>query len=85
VSDLAPLGSLVNLQRLDMYHCDQVSDLSPLRAMVNLQRLDLCRTSVFDLAPLGAMVRSLDMPCCDNRSCVVCVVVRNLKSFILAL
>jgi hypothetical protein len=85
VSDLAPLGAMVNLQRLDISGCVKVSDLAPLGAMVSLQSLDLCRTAVSDLAPLGGMVKSLDMRCCDSNTCLVCAVVRNLKSFIATL
>jgi hypothetical protein len=53
VSDLAPLGAMVKLQRLNMTGCSAVSDLAPLGAMVELRRLNLdgCRR-VSDLTPL---------------------------------
>jgi hypothetical protein len=67
VSDLTPLGALVDLvdlHTLNMRDCHSVSDLAPFGALVNLQSLDMygC-SSVSDLAPLTAMVnlRSLNV------------------------
>ena len=54
IRDLAPLGSLKNLQTLDCSFT-QVTDLAPLGSLVNLQTLDCSSTQVTDLAPLGSL------------------------------
>jgi hypothetical protein len=68
VSDLAPLGEMVNLRSLTIYGCRAVSELAPLGAMVNLQRLNIYGCSaVSDMAPLAGLVklRSLNMYGCS--------------------
>jgi internalin A len=41
VSDLTPLGFMVNLHSLDISGCDGVSDVTPLGALVSLRSLKI--------------------------------------------
>ncbi len=54
VSDLSPLASLTNLDRLYLIDT-RVSDLSPLASLTNLGYLGLSGTDVSDLSPLASL------------------------------
>jgi hypothetical protein len=54
VTDLAPLGELKNLLRLDVSRTP-VSDFSPLARLTSLQCLNLYQTKISDLAPLAGL------------------------------
>jgi Leucine-rich repeat (LRR) protein/GTPase SAR1 family protein len=66
ISDLSPLATLTNLQKL---YCSrtQVSDLSPLADLNNLQEFNCSSTKVSDLSPLAPLVNLRTLSCSSTQ------------------
>ncbi|MCK4283159.1 MAG: hypothetical protein KAX44_02495, partial [Candidatus Brocadiae bacterium] len=58
VSDISPLGELIQMTDLDLKGCPSISDISPLAGLDSLARVDLrgCE-SIGEIAPLRGTVR----------------------------
>lgn len=56
ITDVSPLGDLVDLMRLSLRD-NEISDVSPLAALVNLERLSLGGNGMTDVGPLAALVK----------------------------
>ncbi len=54
LSDLSPLGRLINLEYLNFSY--NVSDLSPLAGLINLEYLHFTDTNVSDFSPLAGLI-----------------------------
>jgi hypothetical protein len=65
ISDLSPLASLTNLQRLYL-RFNNINDLSPLSGLTNLEYLNLEINNISDLSPLASLTNLTELDLSQN-------------------